>query len=42
MAIDLFIGFVLGLSEGLLLGSRAMIAKLINNLLDGKKTGDAK
>ena len=39
---ELFLGFIVGLSGGLLLGSRAMIAKLINNLLDGKKTGDAK
>ena len=39
---ELFLGFIVGLSGGLLLGSRAVIAKLINNLLDGKKTGDAK
>ena len=42
MAIDLFIGFVVGLSGGLLLGSRAVIAKLINDMLDSKKTGDVK
>jgi hypothetical protein len=39
---ELFLGFIVGLSGGLLLGSRAVIAKLINNLLDGKKTGDVK
>jgi len=39
---ELFLGFIVGLSGGLLLGSRAVIAKLINDMLDSKKTGDVK
>ena len=39
---ELFLGFIVGLSGGLLLGSRAVIAKLINDMLDSKKTGDIK